>query len=236
MGSDGHRIEVEELAAYYLSHVRRVQLKGPYLIGGVSGGGVVALEMAQQLLAQGQHVGALVMIDTPHGRMFLRPRLHVRLSWRQLLPWPVMLLRVAGVPPLADMGKAGRWLRKALSALHGPRKHGSGSEARHADEFRAYVYRAIDAHISAVRRYRLKPYPGKVAYFWAQDVRFLGLRDPRQGWDRVARGGITAHRFPGQHREMMVEPYVQVLASKLRACLADAEEAAAQARCERATP
>ena len=86
----------------------------------------------------------------------------------------------------------------------------------------------------AVRRYGLKPYPGKIAYFWAKDTRILGLRDPRRGWDRMARGGITVHEIPGHHHECLREPHVQVLAPKLKACLAHAEEAAAQAGSARA--
>ncbi len=38
--------------------------QGPYLIGGGSFGGIVALEMAQQLYAQGGEPALLVLFDT----------------------------------------------------------------------------------------------------------------------------------------------------------------------------
>jgi amino acid adenylation domain-containing protein len=55
---------VEEMASHYIDEIRTVQPKGPYLLGGLSFGGVLAYEMAQQLRAQGEKVGLLVLFDT----------------------------------------------------------------------------------------------------------------------------------------------------------------------------
>ncbi|NJN99267.1 MAG: hypothetical protein HC875_36825 [Anaerolineales bacterium] len=54
---------IEALAAHYLTEIRSVQPEGPYLLGGVCWGGLVAFEMAQQLQAQGQQVALLVLIE-----------------------------------------------------------------------------------------------------------------------------------------------------------------------------
>ena len=56
---------VEDLAASYLAEVRTVQPVGPYFLGGLSFGGIVAFEMAQQLSAAGEEVALLVLFDTP---------------------------------------------------------------------------------------------------------------------------------------------------------------------------
>ena len=53
-----------EMAEEYLAQVRSLQPEGPYYIGGFSGGGLAAYEMAQQLLAQGEKIGVLVLLDT----------------------------------------------------------------------------------------------------------------------------------------------------------------------------
>ena len=45
---------MEEMAAEYVAAIREIQPHGPYLLGGWSAGGLVALEMAQQLLAAGR--------------------------------------------------------------------------------------------------------------------------------------------------------------------------------------
>jgi thioesterase domain-containing protein/acyl carrier protein len=55
---------LEEMATHYIEEIRALQPDGPYYLGGSSSGGVLAFEIAQQLLAQGQKVGMLAMIDT----------------------------------------------------------------------------------------------------------------------------------------------------------------------------
>ena len=55
---------LEEMAEEYVAAIREVQPRGPYLLGGWSAGGLVALEMAQQLLAQGESIGMLALLDT----------------------------------------------------------------------------------------------------------------------------------------------------------------------------
>jgi nocardicin nonribosomal peptide synthetase NocB len=55
---------VEEMARCYLGYLRSRFPDGPYCLGGWSFGGVVALEMAAQLVAGGQEVEALVLIDS----------------------------------------------------------------------------------------------------------------------------------------------------------------------------
>jgi thioesterase domain-containing protein len=53
------------MAAHYLIAMRKVQPKGPYLLGGYSAGGIIALEVAQQLKQQGEEVALLAVIDVP---------------------------------------------------------------------------------------------------------------------------------------------------------------------------
>ncbi|WP_431684189.1 beta-ketoacyl synthase N-terminal-like domain-containing protein [Kitasatospora sp. KL5] len=55
---------VERLAGHYVEHIRRLQPHGPYLLGGYSFGGLVALEMALQLQRAGESVAHLVAFDT----------------------------------------------------------------------------------------------------------------------------------------------------------------------------
>ena len=75
-GLDGAREPhetLEEMAHDYVAEVRRVQAEGPYLLAGHSMGGVIAFEMARQLVALGEDVAFLGMFDS------VAP-----LSWREL--------------------------------------------------------------------------------------------------------------------------------------------------------
>ncbi|KAF1920326.1 hypothetical protein BDU57DRAFT_525429 [Ampelomyces quisqualis] len=56
---------VEGVALIYLNEIKRRQPEGPYIIGGWSAGGVMAYEVAKQLINAGEKVESLVLIDAP---------------------------------------------------------------------------------------------------------------------------------------------------------------------------
>jgi len=56
--------DVSKMAAEYILEIRKKQPVGPYIIGGECLGGVVAYEIAQQLIRQGDEVGLLILMDT----------------------------------------------------------------------------------------------------------------------------------------------------------------------------
>ncbi|MCC6943203.1 MAG: amino acid adenylation domain-containing protein, partial [Thermomicrobiales bacterium] len=55
--------DVKEIAATYIAEIRRIQPVGPYFLGGYSGGGMIAFEMARQLQQGNAHVALLAIID-----------------------------------------------------------------------------------------------------------------------------------------------------------------------------
>jgi thioesterase domain-containing protein len=56
---------VEEIAARYLEAIRAEQPDGPFSLLGVSFGGVLAFEMAQQMARAGEPVPLVVVLDIP---------------------------------------------------------------------------------------------------------------------------------------------------------------------------
>ena len=70
-GLDGHsapKATVEELASSYLDCLREVQPHGPYLLAGHCFGGWVAYEMGRQLVAAGETVEWIFVLDAPAPR------------------------------------------------------------------------------------------------------------------------------------------------------------------------
>ncbi|OYE01727.1 non-ribosomal peptide synthetase [Nostoc sp. 'Peltigera membranacea cyanobiont' 232] len=55
---------IEDMAAAYIEAIQAIQPTGPYYLGGWSMGGIIAFEMAQQLLAKGYEVALLALIDS----------------------------------------------------------------------------------------------------------------------------------------------------------------------------
>ena len=61
---------VEALATHYLEGIKESHGDAPVLLGGHSFGGLVAYEMARQLLAQNKPVSGLILLDTPAPQFF----------------------------------------------------------------------------------------------------------------------------------------------------------------------
>jgi thioesterase domain-containing protein/acyl carrier protein len=74
-GKENLNIKLEDVASDYIRQMRNVQPEGPYFLAGLSAGGTIALEMAQQLHAQGQKVALLAMLDSygPNSMKLLPP-------------------------------------------------------------------------------------------------------------------------------------------------------------------
>jgi hypothetical protein len=83
---------LEDMAAEYVAAVRGVQATGPYHLGGWSLGGVVALEMAQQLRAQGKQSACLPCSTRPSPS-----------------PGPTGTLRRKPICPVRNSGSPSRW-------------------------------------------------------------------------------------------------------------------------------
>ncbi|CAK7266569.1 Type I Iterative PKS [Sporothrix epigloea] len=53
------------MAAKFLTEIKRRQPSGPYSLAGWSAGGIIAYEMANQLIKAGEHVDNIILIDAP---------------------------------------------------------------------------------------------------------------------------------------------------------------------------
>ncbi|KAF1352167.1 polyketide synthase [Delphinella strobiligena] len=62
---DDWQCGIEIVSLIYLAEIKRRQPIGPYIIGGWSAGGVIAYAVAQALLANGEQVEKLLLLDSP---------------------------------------------------------------------------------------------------------------------------------------------------------------------------
>jgi thioesterase domain-containing protein len=215
VGSDYPRVEA--LAAAYLEEVRTVQPEGPYFLGGLSFGGLVAFEMAQQLFARGEDVGLLALFDTP-------------------TPWAARpkpaLKRVAGhLGNLRRFGSA--YVRRKVGRRLGGLRRNRGPSEESASGILADEDRLRHLLGTTAAQYDLRTYPGRVALFalaerdGMSDSLFdpaLDDIEPDLGWGRVA-PGLEVQEVPGEHVSMFREPFVRVLAERLTSCLGAARAA-----------
>ena len=84
---------ISEIAAVFLRDILAIAPTGPYLLGGLCDGGILALEIALELQAQGRDVALLAQFDTPvngYYRKYWPRRLASRLLHdfeRQVMPY-----------------------------------------------------------------------------------------------------------------------------------------------------
>ena len=186
---------VEAMAADYLEAVRTIQSHGPYLLGGWSMGGLIALEMARQLQAQGEEVRLIALFDTKapgaeeemidDASLLASFALHLGLSKEQI----------------EDAADASVLLERAKAASIIPHDM---SRARLDQQFRVFK-----ANVRAARSYRPEDLPAGLVLFRAAE------RSPGLGWEN-----LEAYETPGSHMTMLREPNVSVLAERLREYLA----------------
>jgi amino acid adenylation domain-containing protein len=81
LGEQMPREDLVAMAHDYVNAMRTVQPTGPYLLGGWSMGGLVALEMAHRLRELGEEVALVVLIDSPAPEKLARPDEAEQVSW-----------------------------------------------------------------------------------------------------------------------------------------------------------
>jgi amino acid adenylation domain-containing protein len=183
---------VPELAREALAQVKAVQPHGPYLVGGHSAGGLVAVEVARLLKDQGDDVLDVLLIDSPVIGSWLD---HIWAEWA--LNWPV--LRDARARERVAMVRA--TVRTRLGKLR-----------RSRPGLAASVERATRRTNMAVRHYRPTPYSGQVTLLWTAHGRRIARGRPQLGWEKVVNGQINSRMVSGEHISMFDPPYVAELA------------------------
>jgi len=213
-----------EAAADYIKELKAVQPEGPYMLGGFSGGGITAYEMAQQLRTGGDTVASLVLLDTP---LPMRPHL----SRRDKLMIRLQELRQGGPRFLAE------WVAWKLRYASDQRAARAAAEAE-AGQSAEFHNAAIEAAFrQGLETYDLKPWDGPMTLFrppldrqwrvsggqWVSTAREYVFED--NDWARWA-NHVAVVEVPGDHDSMVLDPNVRVLAARLTALLDQADRAA----------
>jgi thioesterase domain-containing protein len=221
-GLDGKQTphnKVEDMASHYIQQIRTVQPHGPYLLGGFSSGGIVAYEMARQLVAGGDRVELLAMFDTYNPSLYIsNPSL-----LRTLYVYLLTLLRLPSEDRWNYVLAKLDWFQSMLTGKPSS-KFDLWNEHSFTDDTNPYNMVLIEALKQATMvDYLPKPYNGKVTLFTTKEVLRWCQFKPCRGWSEIAQQGVEVHQVPGTHLGMLGEPGVQILAAKLRVCLEAAQ-------------
>lgn len=196
---------IQELASLYLKELQKVVSDKPYVLGGASFGGLVAAEMAQQLV-DSKHLqppNLLALIDSP---------------------------APGGMPTsLADSAEIIHYLFKdqlqlSLAELRElPLQHqlnaafaASSEEQEIPPHLSEAYFNTWIAHQNAMQSYKLQEYQGDVIYFKHAESMEGFPDNTHYPWIEKMVNSIEIHRIPGNHISMNYAPNVSVIARWLR--------------------
>jgi amino acid adenylation domain-containing protein len=234
---------ITDMAKHYIGEIRKVQPQGPYLVGGLCCGGVLAFEIACQLQAQGEQVPFLAIIDAIDVKELNLDNfvMHNRLT---------SLSNILGI----QFGvKEKRSLRPLLKTLVDKIKNLVVYEtsiiikrAKQKSQFmllRYYLDRGLTLpqfcrHISvrtvyekARAEYNPSTFQGKLTLWRATDnlivddlsvadtPAILLTQDPLLGWGKRSTNGVETFDIPGGHSSMLQEPNVPIMAKIMQDCI-----------------
>jgi thioesterase domain-containing protein len=197
------------MAMDYISELKAIGAKPPYLLGGSSFGGLVAYEMAQQLKALGEEVRLLVMIDTPFPQEMPAHLTNSAAILEYLLqdkiPLDTKILNK--LEPKAQIDYV----------LEEARLRGKSDVI--PPHLGVPLFNTWIAHQKATFDYHPKPYTDDLVFFRHTERMEHFPAAPHETWLNYVEGKVEIHQVPGDHITMNFQPCVSVLAAHLKLVL-----------------
>ncbi len=197
-------LTIEAMATRYLGELRSLQHAGPYLLCGYSDGGLVAWDMARQLLEAGESVRRIILLDTGIG------------ATRHLVP-PHERLRNAARNVRDRQRPMFEFLRDARAAQRAPR-----TDPQVSDDDQSRLGRVLDVQAEveqAVSIYRVRPLALDVSLIRSRHTPVAVWSDFR--WRRLARN-VDVSFVSGHHLDMVGPGRADELAAALNVAIAAA--------------
>ena len=213
LGSDQPHQSIHEAAKDYIAEMRAVQPEGPYYVGGYSGGGIHALEIAQQLKALGQECALLVLLDTP-----LPQR-------RSLTALDRLTIQVQNVKEEGFRYPL-NWLQRRISWRQEQRQKAEALQSAEP-EHQFHNAQIEAAFLGAIEGYDPERWDGATVLFrppltpkWSLSNGHMISHERSYLFDDNDWGdllpALLVSEVPGDHDSMVLEPNVRVMASRMR--------------------
>lgn len=220
---------LEEMVSSYISVLKEVQPEGPYFLGGYSFGGLIAFEMAQQLLVQGQKIALLAIFDS-------HPPTHaddvtddettllavIASEWLRESSGKKVQEIYDELVPLTGEGQ----LQHVLALVREANVELFSMDPRWVRQqvllFKSRIHIALN--------YKARQYPGPITFFCANERdeldqnKALAENLDELGWQKMTPLPLETYLVPGYHNTIMNNPSVERLAQHLQHCLDRATE------------
>jgi len=233
---------IEDMASYYTEQIQSVQPQGPYLLGGLCAGGIIAFEVARQLQQQGQQVAMTAIFDAADVKAARRVG---RVAKERLSSFSKVLAEgeqmKAHQRALLILNKARQKATNLISYEVSSRVQTTYNQIK-LQVFRCYLDNQLPLprflqNISVRQAFdfaklKYEPqglYDGELVLFRAtqrvldfattgiDDEPYVNIySDPMLGWGVRASGSVQVYDVPGGHSSMLQEPNVAVMAEQMQ--------------------
>jgi amino acid adenylation domain-containing protein len=228
---------VEEKATLYIQAMRAVQPQGPYFLAGHSFGGQIAYEMALQLLAQGEEVALLAILDATAPQRIPPSYLeHLEklddVSWMLSFDYSMKAVygkelnldaqQLRSLTPEAQVQYVLDSLKMAdlLAPDADPTYLSQVLQVYRAESMTPYVPQQFHAAPVTVFRSREVFAVDESEISDPEILEYTkNARDKALGWNAFSSQPVNVHFVPGDHVTLLRLPHVQVLAERLNACI-----------------
>ncbi len=200
--------KIEDLAAHYIQEMRSLQPQGPYFLMGLSFGGILAYEMAQQLIAQGQQVSLLALFDS-----------RIKKGNRKLLPFSHRLTLLWNLEFPEFWERAKFRIKTKFSQLIARDVPTTNRTSPLDYQYLPHIYNSNPIKL-LLNDYTPKSYLGRVVLFKAINVNVdtsitYSVEPPEVVWRKFVNGELVVHEVPGNHTSILKDPSVQIIAETL---------------------
>jgi amino acid adenylation domain-containing protein len=211
--SDMKTCSIEQLAAFYITVIKRVQPLGPYLISGWSSGGTIGYEIATQLRLKGDEVEPVMIFDRRchfkgdnAEQLKNDPYEGIRQQFQELVTIDWIALREFELNEALD-------LLVNITITQGVQLEGV-----EADAIRSHLEQMVTYPIMS-NETELKSSDLSINLFQTEESRNRFPTDPMMKWEEIASGQINVIAADGRHSNMIYPPNVSKLATQITACL-----------------
>ncbi len=183
-----------DLASHYIKEMKQILPSGSYNLIGFSFGGIIAYEMACQLVAGGDKVNLVGLLDT-----YLTKD-------RKLLPLHCIIYNIIK-----------KIKTKSLPLLN---NSNTLSPKNDENEFWPNIYTSAP-DVRCYNSYKANVYNGRVTLFqgFKQETAFYTYDIPEHAWRNFLGDRVEVQHVSGSHFDIVREPHVKILAEKIMSCM-----------------
>ncbi len=184
------QMSIYRLVSAYIAEIKKVQPQGPYFLSGYSAGAIIAVELARELMRQGEPIGLLVIFDPPS---------HVPFWLDVCYQVNYRLFVASGLVNLVG-GLRSRFARRLFHTVldEGLRTHTSVTSGHR-----------VAAYPGRITYFRAR----------LSQSSLVSMQPAGWFWRRTAQAGIEVHWIPGTHYGMLRGSGAGIVVDELRDCL-----------------